>query len=157
MVTEIYKAMIPIPLFEVTKDYLAGVVLICNDKVLLVKPTKYANVKGMWSFPKGHVEDKMSRKDTAFKELEEETGITIGGDTVVEKFKIRYRRDNLMKDLKLYVIYIDEKEIEPHLGFSNHEIKKIGLFDYKTARRKLQKDMVQALDYIFTRVIKKVA
>ena len=42
---------------------------------------------GHWEFPRGHVEDGESELDTAYREIEEEVGITKDELRLVEKFR----------------------------------------------------------------------
>ena len=58
---------------------LSGVVLIYNNKILLVRPKKFRRKMRKWSIPKGHIEEKMTKMQTALKELKEETKIQEGG------------------------------------------------------------------------------
>ena len=56
-----------------TVEYRSGIILVRNRKFLIVRgrPTM------KWSFPKGHVEDHETDKQTAIRELREETGVVI--------------------------------------------------------------------------------
>jgi len=56
-----------------------GVILICEDKILLV----FNRESSKWSFPKGHAEKTdLSFYDVAFRELYEETGITLSKSSI---------------------------------------------------------------------------
>ena len=52
------------------KEFSAGGVLFRGDEVLLIK-----NPSGVWSFPKGIVEEGENPEETALREVYEETGI----------------------------------------------------------------------------------
>ena len=69
---------------------LEGVMIIVDNKVLLVKPKKFKGEEDKWSGPKGKIE-KLSIKDTALLELKEETGITLPKESLKGKEK---RKDN---------------------------------------------------------------
>ena len=56
---------------------LSGVVLIYNNKILLVRPKKFKRKMRKWSIPKGHIENKLSKIKTAVHELEEESRIRL--------------------------------------------------------------------------------
>lgn len=49
-----------------------GAVIIKEGKTLLIE-----QLRGDWSFPKGHVEDNETEKETAIREVKEETNIDI--------------------------------------------------------------------------------
>ncbi|MFA5946061.1 MAG: NUDIX hydrolase [Patescibacteria group bacterium] len=54
-----------------------GVLIIQNNKVLLVKHRKGAgNIEGIYGLPAGRIESGEDPKDTAVRELQEETGLT---------------------------------------------------------------------------------
>ncbi len=54
-------------------EFSAGGVVIKENKVLLIK-TKNLKGEEVWTFPKGHIEKKEKSKNTALREVEEETG-----------------------------------------------------------------------------------
>ena len=49
-----------------------GCIVLNNEQVLLVKHNK-----GHWDFPKGHVEEGETEKQTALREVKEETNIDV--------------------------------------------------------------------------------
>lgn len=54
------------------KEKSCGCIVMHKDKVLLVKHNK-----GHWDFPKGHVEDGETEKQTAIREVKEETNVNV--------------------------------------------------------------------------------
>jgi 8-oxo-dGTP diphosphatase len=55
------------------KEYAAGGIVERNGKILLVQVTNLEG-KVVWSFPKGHLEQKETPLKAALREVEEETG-----------------------------------------------------------------------------------
>ena len=57
-------------LMEATESHkLSGVVLIYNNKILLVRPKKFKRKMRKWSIPKGHIEEKMTKIQTALANI----------------------------------------------------------------------------------------
>ena len=54
------------------KEKSCGCIIIENEKVLLIKDTN-----GNWGFPKGHVEEGETEKQTAIRETKEETNLSV--------------------------------------------------------------------------------
>ena len=54
------------------KEKSCGCIVMHKDKVLLVKHNK-----GHWDFPKGHVEEGETEKQTAIREVKEETNVNV--------------------------------------------------------------------------------
>ena len=54
------------------KEKSCGCIVMHKDKVLLVKHNK-----GHWDFPKGHVEEGETEKQTAMREVKEETNVNV--------------------------------------------------------------------------------
>jgi ADP-ribose pyrophosphatase YjhB (NUDIX family) len=55
----------------------ASVIVLCADSVLMVRRAKEP-FAGLWSFPGGRVESGEEPRETARRELREETGLTVG-------------------------------------------------------------------------------
>ena len=75
-----------------------GAVVFNDDKVLLVDHSK-----GHIGFPKGHIEEGESGKDTAIREVKEETGIDI---EIIGDFScsVEYSpKQNVMKTVTYYI------------------------------------------------------
>ena len=76
-----------------------------------------------WDLPKGHVDPGETNLECAYRELEEETGITADDIEVDDEFKfkqkyiVRYKRSNHIPRKKKLIIYLakllHEVEIEP--------------------------------------------
>jgi 8-oxo-dGTP pyrophosphatase MutT (NUDIX family) len=111
-------------------DKLSGIVLIVDDKILLVKPKKYKKVDNMWSIPKGHLEDDLSNLETALLELSEETGISLNIDDVSirNKSNIFYKKSGVIKRLKYFVIVLENTDLKKYLN----DVKKLKLKNYKS-------------------------
>jgi 8-oxo-dGTP pyrophosphatase MutT (NUDIX family) len=90
-----------------------------ENKYLLVQGKK----SGKWGFPKGHQESKETEKETAIRELHEETGIIISADELNEK--IRFKNNVYFKvfsDCKPNIKIVDTNEILKVAWFTLYEI-----------------------------------
>jgi ADP-ribose pyrophosphatase YjhB (NUDIX family) len=94
-----------------------GVLVKCNDKILLCKRNNQGSFPGMWSIPAGKLEDNESTKQGAKREFFEETAINI--DDVPLKFiglVPRHTRDG--KKIKgLMYVYLLETNEQLHPDF----------------------------------------
>ena len=116
-----------------------GAVVYCQED----EEIKYVLVcehGGYWVFPKGHVEAGETEKETALREIKEETGLTV---TFVEGFRVidehnlaREGRPNTIKQTVYFLAKCDE------LNFvvQESEISKIELLDFESAMATLQFD-----------------
>lgn len=80
------------------KEKSCGCIVIDEGKVLLIKQTK-----GHWGLPKGHVEENETEKETALREVKEETNydVEIVGD---HRFVERYITDTGIDKEVVYFI-----------------------------------------------------
>ena len=94
----------------------SGVLVKCNDKVLLCKRSNTNTLPGMWSIPGGGVEDGESPEDAARREFFEETNIQLDGNLNLIGFVDRYNKDGtyLKGFMYVYSIEVDE-EVYPDL------------------------------------------
>ncbi len=75
-----------------------GAIVIDNDKVLVVKHNA-----GHISFPKGHVEEGETERETAIREVKEETGIDIEVDTNYRYTTSYCPKEGVMKDVIFFL------------------------------------------------------
>lgn len=99
-----------------------------------------------WGFPKGHVEGNETLEQTAAREIQEETQLTLPIDT---RFKVYTEYDlpnGNRKQLTLFTADLTAKE-DIHLQAA--EIKNCGWFNYPAARERLTYDnLKQLLDQV---------
>ena len=91
------------------------------------------SVKGHWSLCKGHVEPGESERDTAVREIREETGLSV---TFVEPFRsvITYSPyEGCMKD----VVFFLAEVAGGTLVCQEEEVAEAGFFPYEEALRQL--------------------
>lgn len=99
-----------------------------NDKVLLIKHNG-----GHISFPKGHVEEGETAKETAIRETFEETGIEakiISDDYFVNTYS---PKENHMKDVLLFIGIKVGGNLKPQL----EEVSLCDFFTYENAMKEL--------------------
>ena len=115
-------------LLEGRINHLAGIVLIVDEKVLLVQPRKFKKYDDMWSIPKGHVKKKQKKLDAALKEFYEETGIILNKEQIEQKIvsssNIFYKKSGVIKELKYFVIKMTIDDIKPYLKRKTSQVKK---------------------------------
>ena len=104
----------------------AGVVLIENDKVLLVK-----QLNNTYSFPKGNLEGKETKEEAAIRETKEETSLDVEIISKKEYNISYYLENNNLKKCTYFIgritggnIKKQEEEIEKVLWVNINEIDK---------------------------------
>jgi ADP-ribose pyrophosphatase YjhB (NUDIX family) len=136
---------------------LSGVVLIYNNKILLVRPKKFKRRMRKWSIPKGHIEGKLSKMETALHELEEESRIKIkkkhlksGQKTVIEYYKARAN-----KILTCYVVKIEKEDMNVRLfndmilgNFLKGETVEAGFFSKEDAVKIIERHQLKLLKFL---------
>ncbi|NPB08113.1 MAG: NUDIX hydrolase [Aquificae bacterium] len=92
------------------REFSAGGVLFKNGEVLLIK-----NPSGVWTFPKGLIEEGESPQETAVREVYEETGIK--GRVVDYLGEISYwytlKGERIFKRVKYYLMEYESGEPRP--------------------------------------------
>ncbi len=100
----------------------AGVLVKCNNKVLLCKRSPYQSLPGVWSIPAGSVEKGEKPREAAVREFFEETNIIIQDEDDLELIGTanRYARDGKYLKGVMYVYLIEsDEEIHPDLENAN--------------------------------------
>ena len=116
-------------------DKSAGIIIIINNKkVLLAHPTN-SRWTNTYSFPKGGIEEGESQIDAAIRELKEETSIEVSIDKIEDKkpIVVQYNDKNgkIYKEVYLFKVYIND-------------ISEIGLSDETLPKEMLQ---IEELDW----------
>lgn len=114
------------------KEVSCGIVVFDEDKVLLIKHNG-----GHISFPKGHVEEGETYKETAIRETLEETGIEaeiLSDDYYVNTYS---PKENHMKDVLLFIGVKTGGELKAQL----EEVSLCDFFSYEDAMKELTYDV----------------
>jgi 8-oxo-dGTP pyrophosphatase MutT (NUDIX family) len=136
---------------------LSGVVLIYNNKILLVRPKKFKKRMKKWSIPKGHIENGLSKIDTALHELKEESRIKLTKERLKsgEKLVINYLKSNINKKLTCYVVYITKEDVNVRLfndmilgNFLKGETVEAGFFSKDDAYGIMEKYQLELLKFL---------
>lgn len=120
------------------KQRYVGVLVKCNNKVLLCKRNREGSFPGMWSIPAGKLEDNETTQEGAKREFFEETGVDI--DEVEINFiglVPRLTRDGKKIKGLMYVYLLDTKTpIEPNfeIAVDGDEHSDWGYFKLKEIR-----------------------
>ncbi len=119
------------------REVSCGCIIIKDDKVLLVQ-----NIKGKhWSFPKGHMEDGETEKETAIREVKEETNIDV---KIIDdkKYTITYRPNpNVIKD----VHFFSARPVNKEYRRQEKEISIVEYFTFKDALELITHDDLKEL------------
>ena len=65
-----------------------------------------------WSFPKGHVEDGENESQTALREIEEETGLTVALDTRFRETTTYSPKEGVIKEVVYFIANSQDKLIQ---------------------------------------------
>ena len=100
----------------------AGLVIIYDNKILLVHPTGQ-KWHGSYSIPKGHVEEGEEYLDAAIRETQEEVGIKFKPNQIKPNSEgyINYRDENgkLYKRVYFYIV-----ELKEHIDIDRKKLQK---------------------------------
>ena len=124
------------------KEKSCGCIIIDNNKVLLIKQTR-----GHWGFPKGHVEDNETERETAIREVKEETNL----DVKIEG-KNAYKEEYVTDKGKLKeVVYFIARRIGGEVKPQEIEVSKIEWVDFEEAKKRITYDNTREL---FEKILK---
>lgn len=94
----------------------SGILVKCNDKVLLCKRSSDNTLPGQWSIPGGGIEDGETPEEAARREFYEETNIKVEGQLSLVGFVDRYNKDGTFLKGFMYVYGVEvDEEIFPDL------------------------------------------
>lgn len=104
-----------------------GAIIFNEDKVLVVKQTS-----GFYGFPKGHVEIGETEKETAIREVKEETGLDIKIISDKRYTQSYIVKENVHKDVVFFIAKLENnnekrqvEEIEEILWIDINEVENI--------------------------------
>jgi 8-oxo-dGTP pyrophosphatase MutT (NUDIX family) len=132
---------------------LSGVIIIIDNRILLVNPQKYKTLGDKWSIPKGHVEGNTLK--SALRELKEETGIELHKN-YERVLKVKYKKNGILKNLTTYLYRLNQEDVEKYLKgwdikksqFDRDEIHKAKFFKFGKAYMKIEDHQRELLDNI---------
>ncbi len=92
------------------REFSAGGVLFKDELVLLIK-----NPSGVWTFPKGNIEEGETPEEAALREVLEETGVRgrILQDLGEISYRYRFRGKPIFKTVRYYLMEYVEGEPRP--------------------------------------------
>ena len=99
----------------------AGILIICNNKVLLVHSTNSSWWKS-YTPPKGAIEVGESANETASREVNEEVGILIDPSCLIKSEIVEYRTSvgKLYKTVQLFIYNIESYD---EIGIENEHVQ----------------------------------
>ncbi len=136
---------------------LSGVILIYNNKILLVRPKKFKNKMKKWSIPKGHIEKKVGKIDTALKELKEESRIKLKKKHLKNspKVVIEYFKSGDFKKMTCYIVKIEKEDMNIQLfndmilgNFLKGETVEAGFFTKEDAEKIIERHQLELLKFL---------
>lgn len=142
---------------EVVSHDLSGVILIYNNKILLVRPKKFKNKMKKWSIPKGRIENKVSKIETALKELEEESRIKLKKRHLKKSPKVilEYIKSGDNKKMTCYIVRIEKEDMNVRLfndmilgNFLKGETVEAGFFTEEDAKKIIEKHQLDLLKFL---------
>lgn len=122
-----------------------GAIIFNDGKVLVVKQTS-----GFYGFPKGHVEIGETEKETAIREVKEETGLDIKIISDKRYTQSYIVKENVHKDVVFFIAKLENnnekrqvEEIEEILWININEVENILTYDsLKELWKEVKKDFL---------------
>ncbi|MDY3802101.1 MAG: NUDIX domain-containing protein [Bacilli bacterium] len=122
-----------------------GAIIFNEGKVLVVKQTS-----GFYGFPKGHVEIGETEKETAIREVKEETGLDIKIISDKRYTQSYIVKENVHKDVVFFIAKLENnnekrqvEEIEEILWIDINEVENILTYDsLKELWKEVKKDFL---------------
>ena len=133
----------------------SGVIVKCNDEILLCKRNATGSLPGQWSIPGGNLDKNEHPLNGVKREFEEETNYTLDNDLKFVGFVKRYNRDGSEVKGLMYVFLMEtDEKINPDLenAFDGEEHTECGYFDLETLPFDNKEDQLYKL---ITRILKK--
>lgn len=126
----------------------AGLVIIHNNKILLVHPTN-APWYHSFSIPKGEVEEGEDLLEAAIRETKEEIGVTYGRtyiDNTPHKIEYKDKGGKVYKTVWYFIIEVPEppKEIE----LQEEEVDHVGFYTKEIAMKRIHIKLVSVLEHL---------
>ena len=112
----------------------SGVIVKCDNKVLLCKRNNFGSLPGEWSIPGGGIEKNETPIDCAFREFYEETDLKLETPLTLCGIIKRYTRDGKTVKGYMYTFFTEvEKEIHPDLfnAKDGQEHTQCGYYSYE--------------------------
>ena len=142
-----------------TVQRLSGVLIIVDDKLLMVKARKFKEESEKWSIPKGKIDKMSSSPDNALKELEEETGIKLPKNALdnAEKTKVYYKKSGKIKELVTFIVRLKKEDLNVDMNkkwevskkyFDTDEVYKAKFFSKKKAIKKIETGQMSLLKFM---------
>jgi ADP-ribose pyrophosphatase YjhB (NUDIX family) len=126
----------------------AGLVIIYQNKILLVHPTN-APWYGTYSIPKGEIEEGEDLLEAAIRETKEEIGITYGRiyiDKTPHKIEYKDKKGDIYKRVWCFVININEPPRE--IILQPEEVDWAGFLDKEEATKRILPKLSEALEHL---------
>ncbi len=111
-----------------TEKSCGAVVFRKDDKRIKILLIRHLN-GGHWAFPKGHVENGETEEETAYREILEETGLSVFLDTDYRQVVTYSPRKDVVKDVVYFVAVADSKNAVAQEG----EISRVRWVDINDA------------------------
>ena len=142
-----------------TIQKLSGIMIVVDDKILLVKPKKFKEIPEKWSIPKGKIDNNTTTIENALRELEEETGIKLSSRHIKESDKTRifYKKSGKIKELVTYIIKLNKEELTVDMNkkwevhkkhFDTDEVYKAKFFTKLQAIQKIEVGQMPLLKFM---------
>lgn len=133
---------------EIVKDFSCGLIPLRKEgeewKVFLINQIpRQGNL--FWTFPKGHPEQNETHKETALRELQEETGIIPDSffteKTFCQRYTFMHEGQHIEKEVIYYLGVVSSEEYTVQAG----EVKEAGWFTFSEAQQQVTHDIARTL------------
>ncbi len=132
------------------KEQCYGVIVVYKGEqnLFLILQQTYNNTPSWWTFPKGHHEGSESPKETALRELKEETGISkidlLDIPLIYEEYEISRDGERKLKVNEHFMGFVDNKDVDiDNSEISNYKWatyeEALELFTFSTRKETLEK------------------